>query len=46
MASSEIPIDACCFHAHAFDDLTLSDANDAYKDAITIKDFVLNNFLK
>jgi len=105
MASSEIPIDACCFHAQqaaekylkaylvsrqihfpkihdlqalvnlcmainssfneimepalrlsdyaiaprypdTFDDLTLSDATEALKDAITIKDFVLNNFLK
>lgn len=28
----------------AFDDLTLDDAKDSYKDVITIKDFVLNNF--
>lgn len=103
MASSEIPVDACCFHAQqaaekyvkaylvsrqvnfpkihdlqallnlciainsafnkiiepairlsdyaiaprypdTFDDLTLNDANDAYKDAVDIKDFILNNF--
>lgn len=103
MASNEIPIDACCFHAQqsaekymkaylvsrqihfpkihdlqallnlciainssfkkimepavrlsdyaiapkypdTFDDLTLNDANVAYQDAVTIKDFVLNNF--
>lgn len=103
IASDEIPIDACCFHAQqaaekyikaylvsrqihfskihdlqallnlcitinssfneitesairlsdyaiaprypdTFDDLTLDDANDAYKDAITIKDFVLTDF--
>lgn len=29
-----------------FDDLTLNDAIEAYKDAVTIKDFVLNNFFK
>lgn len=105
MASDEIPVDACCFHAQqaaekymkaylvsrqiyfpkihdlqallnlcisinssfnqimqpalklsdyaiaprypdTFDDLTLNDAIEAYKDAVTIKDFVLNNFFK
>ena len=105
LASNEIPIDACCFHAQqteekymkaflvsrqihfpkihdlqallhlciainasfnsimepalrlsdyaiaprypdTFDDLTLTDASEAYKDAITIKEFVLGNFFR
>ena len=105
LASNEIPIDACCFHAQqtaekymkaflvsrqihfpkihdllallhlciainasfnsimepalrlsdyaiaprypdTFDDLTLTDASEAYKDAIIIKEFVLSNFFR